>query len=144
MEAVARGGTMLMRSRARACWVLTLALLSMSVAAVAGNPSAGSDKKISPETINKQIAVLKIGKAQDRAAAAYWLGQQHSAAAAAVDRLIELLGDVSEINPAKYRTTKIIQKMTVGEEVASALVNIGRPSIDPLIRVLKNSPDPEA
>jgi HEAT repeat protein len=34
--------------------------------------------------------------------------------------------------------------MTVGEEAAAALVNIGHSAIEPLIRVLKTSPEPEA
>src|SRR5437899_2393105 len=95
------------------------------------------------EAINRHIGQLKVGKAQQKAAAAYWLGQQHSAAAVAVDPLVELLGDVSEINPAQYRSSRVLQKLTLGEEAAAALVNIGHSAIDPLIRVLKTSPDPE-
>jgi len=34
--------------------------------------------------------------------------------------------------------------MTLGEEVAAALVNIGHPAIEPLIHVLKTSPQAEA
>jgi len=51
---------------------------------------------------------------------------------------------MSEINPSQYRSSRILQKLTVGEEAAAALVNIGHSAIDPLIRVLKTSPDPEA
>ena len=96
------------------------------------------------EGIAKHIEMLRSGKAQQKAAAAYWLGQQHSAAAAAVDPLVDLLGDASEVQPSQYRPKGILQKLTLGEEVAAALVNIGHPSIEPLIHVLKTSPDAEA
>src|SRR5215472_4144958 len=96
------------------------------------------------ESISRHIAQLKSGSAQEKAAAAYWLGRQRAAAATAVDPLVELLGDASEINPNQYRGNKILQKLTLGEEAAAALVNIGHPSIEPLIRVLKTSPFAEA
>jgi HEAT repeat protein len=91
----------------------------------------------------RHLAVLRSGKPQQKAAAAYWLGQQHSAAAGAVDSLLEFLGDATEVDAKQYRQHPL-EKMTVGEEVAAALVNIGHPSIEPLIRVLKNSPQAEA
>ena len=101
-------------------------------------PSPGADDQVA-----RHIAVLKSGKPQQKAAAAYWLGQQHAAAALAVDPLLEFLGDITEIDPAQYRPRRI-DKMTLGEEVAAALVNIGHPSIEPLIKVLKTSPQSEA
>ncbi|HEY6271502.1 MAG TPA: hypothetical protein VIX19_05840 [Terriglobales bacterium] len=96
------------------------------------------------DAIANHIAMLRAGKPQQKAAAAYWLGQQHTAAADAVNPLVELLGDATLINPAQYRSSRVLQKLTVGEEAAAALVNIGHPSIEPLIRVLKTSPMPEA
>lgn len=111
----------------------------------AWRPATTPDKTTnSTKSISRHIALLKTGKAQEKAAAAYWLGQQHVAAAPAVDPLVELLADTTEIDPLKYRTSKILQKLTLGEEAAAALVNIGRPSIDALIRVLKTSPAAEA
>jgi HEAT repeat protein len=95
------------------------------------------------EEVTRHIAVLKSGNPQQKAEAAYWLGQQRSAAAVAVDPLVELLGDATEIDPAKYRQHRL-DRMTLGEEVAAALVNIGHPSIEPLIKVLKTSPQSEA
>lgn len=95
------------------------------------------------DDIARHIAVLKSGKPQQRAAAAYWLGQQRSAAAGAVVPLLDLLGDATEVDAAQYRQRRL-DKMTLGEEVAAALVNIGYPSIEPLIRVLKTSPQSEA
>ncbi len=89
------------------------------------------------------LPCLRSGKPQQKAAAAYWLGQQHSAAAGAVDSLLEFLGDATEVDAKQYRQ-RPLEKMTLGEEVAAALVNIGHPSIEPLIRVLKNSPQAEA
>jgi hypothetical protein len=106
--------------------------------------AAPETKKGSADSISRHIALLKYGSPQEKAAAAYWLGRQHAAAAVAVDPLVELLGDVSEINPTQYRGSKVLQKLTLGEEAAAALVNIGHPSIEPLIRVLKTSPFAEA
>ncbi len=108
----------------------------------------GSRRSVTPargveNEVARHIAVLKSGKAQQRAAAAYWLGQQRAAAALAVDPLVELLGDATAVDPAQYRQRRM-DKMTLGEEVAAALVNIGHPSIEPLIKVLKTSPQSEA
>jgi PBS lyase HEAT-like repeat-containing protein len=100
--------------------------------------------KATSEGINRHIALLKSGKAQQRAAAAYWLGQQKAAAAEAVEPLVGLLGDTTEVNPAQYRNRSALQKLTLGEEAAAALVNIGHASVEPLIRVLTTSPAPEA
>jgi HEAT repeat protein len=105
---------------------------------------AGGNSKSHADAIARHIAVLRSGKPQERAAAAYWLGQQRAAAAEAVDPLVDMLGDVTQINPALYRTSRALQKLTLGEEAAAALVNIGHQSIEPLIRVLKTSPMPEA
>src|SRR5579884_4201072 len=95
------------------------------------------------ESIARHIAMLKAGKPQQKAAVAYWLGQQRSAAVNAIDPLLELLGDATEVDPKLYRQRKL-EKMTLGEEVAAALVNIGHPSIEPLIKILKSSPQAEA
>jgi hypothetical protein len=100
--------------------------------------------KVRADAISLHIAILKSGKAQEQAEAAYWLGKQRSAAATAVETLVGLLGDATPINPALYRASRALQKLTLGEEAAAALVNIGQPSIAPLIRVLKTSPAPEA
>lgn len=105
---------------------------------------AAASAKSHTEAIATHIAMLRSGKPQVRAAAAYWLGQQRAAAAEAVDPLVELLGDATQVNPTLYRTSRALQKLTLGEEAAAALVNIGHPSIEPLIRVLKTSPMPEA
>ncbi|HKF21177.1 MAG TPA: hypothetical protein VKE93_06385 [Candidatus Angelobacter sp.] len=136
-----------MRGAAKIGWGLSLLLTFVGLAAYAGGPgNVGNNKSSSSseEAIARHIEILRTGKAQQRAAAAYWLGQQHSAAAGAVEHLVELLGDANEIDPAQYRAKKVFQKLTLGEEVAAALVNIGHPSIDPLIRVLKTSPDAQA
>src|SRR5262245_33714941 len=69
---------------------------------VGSTHSAAAAKPV-VDPIARHIALLKSGKAQQKAAAAYWLGQQHTAAAAAVDPLVELLGDASEVQPSQYR-----------------------------------------
>jgi HEAT repeat protein len=129
-----------MREITRAGLVLSLTL-GLLVFAGSGSVHTSAAAKPDADPIARHIAVLKSGKAQQKAAAAYWLGQQHLAAAAAVDPLVELLGDASEIQPTQYRPKAVLQKLTLGEEVAAALVNIGHPAIEPLIHVLKTSPD---
>jgi HEAT repeat protein len=123
--------------------VLGLGIAIFSLAGF-GPRRAATPASRNTEALTRHIAVLKTGTSQDKAAAAYWLGQQKAAAASAVDPLVALLGDSSEVNPAQYRSRTILEKMTVGEEAAAALVNIGHPAIEPLIRVLKTSPEPEA
>jgi len=132
-----------MREIIRAALILSVAAGLLVFAGFGSADSAAVAKPVA-EAIANHIAALKSGKAQQKAAAVYWLGQQHSAAAAAVDPLVELLGDPSQVQPAQYRPKGILQKLTLGEEVAAALVNIGHPAIEPLIHVLKTSPDAEA
>lgn len=91
----------------------------------------------------QHILMLKSGKPQLQAAAAYWLGQQKSAAKEAIDPLLSLLGDATAVDAKQYRQHPL-EKITLGEEVAAALVNIGHPSIEPLIKILQNSPQAEA
>jgi len=120
------------------CLGLVLFLLTGFGPKRSANPQRSMDNEVA-----RHIAMLKSGRPQQKAEAAYWLGQQRAAAAVAVDPLVELLGDVTEIDPAKYRQHRL-EKLTLGEEVAAALVNIGHPSIEPLIKVLKTSPQSEA
>lgn len=133
-----------MRGLGRMGLTLGLAVALFAFHAFASERFVAGTTKAHADAITLHIAMLKTGKAQERAAAAYWLGQQRSAAAGAVDPLVELLGDSTEINPTLYRVNRALQKLTLGEEAAAALVNIGHPSIVPLIRVLKSSPMPEA
>jgi HEAT repeat protein len=133
-----------MKELRRSALGLLLGLGLLVLNAFASWNSASPDKSTRSDAIVRHISVLRYGKAQDKAAAAYWLGQQHIAAASAVNPLVELLGDTSEVNPVRYRSNPIPAKMTLGEEAAAALVNIGHPSIDALIRVLKTSPLAEA
>ena len=119
------------------CLGMVLLLLTGFGPRRSSGPTHGGDD------VSRHIALLRSGKPQEKAAAAYWLGQQRAAAALAVDPLVELLGDPTEVDPTQYRQRRL-DKMTLGEEVAAALVNIGHPSIEPLIKVLKTSPQSEA
>jgi HEAT repeat protein len=98
------------------------------------------------QRINSHIAQLHSREAQQRAAAAYWLGHRGSAAERAIPALIELLGDESPVEVSKYRKpdTPDSSKPTLGEEAAAALVNIGRSSTDALIKTLITSPEAHA
>src|SRR5258708_40309319 len=65
------------------------------------------------EAIARRIALLRSGKTQQKAAAAYWLGQQRAAAADAVDPLVDPLGDATEVAPNQYRH-RPLEMMTLG------------------------------
>ncbi|HEU5413148.1 MAG TPA: hypothetical protein VFW31_05300, partial [Candidatus Angelobacter sp.] len=82
--------------------LLGLGLLLLNAFGVSNSTSP--DKTTRPDAITRHISILKSGKAQEKAAAAYWLGQQHIAAASAVHPLVDLLGDTSEVDPLRYRS----------------------------------------
>jgi HEAT repeat protein len=132
-----------MREVRKAGFALCVGMFLLILTGFGPKRSTTSSNGGESDAMARHIALLKSGKPQQKAAAAYWLGQQRSAAAGAVDRLLEFLGDATEVDPRQYRQ-RPLEKMTLGEEVAAALVNIGHPSIEPLIRVLKTSPQAEA
>jgi HEAT repeat protein len=132
-----------MRELRKAGFVLLVGMVLFGLTGFGPKRSTTSSPGGESEAIARHIAMLRTGKPQQKAAAAYWLGQQRAAAAEAVDPLLQLLGDVTAIDPKQYRQ-RPLEKMTLGEEVAAALVNIGHPAVEPLIRVLKNSPRAEA
>ena len=98
------------------------------------------------DNIARHIAQLRSKEAQQRAAAAYWLGSRGIAAERAIPALVDLLGDETPVEVSKYRKpdTFDARKLTLGEEVAAALVNIGKSSTDALIKTLITSPEPHA
>ncbi|MBV9072516.1 MAG: hypothetical protein JOZ10_02695 [Acidobacteria bacterium] len=98
------------------------------------------------QSIDKHIAQLHSREAQQRAAAAYWLGNRGMAAEKAIPALVDLLGDDTKIEVSKYRRPDApdTSKLTLGEEAAAALVNIGKSSTDALIKTLITSPEPHA
>ena len=98
------------------------------------------------DNINRHIAQLRSKEAQQRAAAAYWLGHRGTAAERAIPALADLLGDKTPVEVAQYRKPDALEasKPTLGEEVAAALVNIGKSSTDALIKTLITSPEPHA
>ena len=124
--------------------LILLALALTCFGSERGFAAPRSTVKPAMDAIATHIALLRSGSPQQQAAAAYWLGQQHHAAADAVDPLVELLGNAITVDPTRYRSNRFLQKLTLGEEAAAALVNIGHSSIEPLIRVLKSSPLPIA
>ena len=96
-------------------------------------------------SIDRHIALLRSKEAQQKAAAAYWLGHRGTAAERAIPALVELLGDATQVEVAKYRKPDTPEgKLTLGEEAAAALVNIGKSSTDALIKTLITSPEPHA
>jgi len=107
-------------------------------------------KRTDTAEVNRHVALLKSRDAQQKAAAAYWLGSQHASTLGAVNSLAALLGDKTEVDSSRYRELRgesaahRPHRITVGEEAAVALVKIGLPATDALIQVLTSSPDPHA
>jgi HEAT repeat protein len=74
------------------------------------------------------------------------LGNRGTAAERAIPALVDLLGDSTQVQVAKYRKPDMPDstKATLGEEAAAALVHIGKSSTDALIKILITSPEPLA
>ena len=126
-------------------WLAVISILAgLVVLPGFGSRRTKTADEVGGEAIPHYVAVLKSGTAQEKARAAYWLGQQHSSTVIVVNALADLLGDKTEIDASRYRPATRDRKPTLGEEVAAALVEIGRPAIPELIHVLKTSPLPEA
>lgn len=107
-------------------------------------------KRVDTSEVSRHVALLKSRDAQQKAAAAYWLGSQHASEISAVNSLASLLGDKTEVDASRYRESQgesaahHPRRLTVGEEAALALVKIGLPATDALIHVLTSSPEPHA
>jgi HEAT repeat protein len=115
-----------------------------------GRPVLTHVKRVTASEVSRHVALLKSRDAQQKAAAAYWLGLQRADAVSAVNSLAALLGDKAEVDASRYHDsrdetgTRHPRRLTVGEEAALALVKIGRPATDVLINVLTSSPEPHA
>lgn len=123
---------------------LAMAMLIFSGFGANGTKSSTGDASGGGNGITRYLGALKSGSAQQKAEAAYWLGQERSLSGAAVSYLVDLLGDKTTIDPSRYREVPKDYRPSLGEEAAVTLVHIGRPAIAPLIRVLKTSPQVEA
>jgi HEAT repeat protein len=127
---------------------LSTALLALT--GFDGRPALTHVKRVNANELNRHVALLKSRDAQQKAAAAYWLGLQRAEAVSAVNSLAALLGDKAEVDASRYHDareengTRHPRRLTVGEEAALALVKIGRPATDALINVLTSSPEPHA
>ena len=60
----------------KATLVLSLAVAQLILTGFGSSNSAGTGSQQTREAITRHIALLRGGKAQQKAAAAYWLGQQ--------------------------------------------------------------------
>jgi len=125
-------------------WVSVLLLGASVLLATGFSKPTKSAATPSMEGLGRYLALLKSGTAQQKAEAAYKIGQQRASAAEAVKSLVDLLGDTTTVDPTAYRRTTREHRPTLGEEVAVALVHIGSPAVEPLIQVLKTSPSAEA
>jgi HEAT repeat protein len=111
-----------------------------------GAREEGTSTRAFEASVNRHISLLRSKEAQQKAAAAYWLGSRGMAAERAIPALIATLGDQSRINAATYRKAGLddVSSLTVGQEAAAALVNIGKSSTDALIKTLMTSPEAHA
>jgi HEAT repeat protein len=133
-----------MKNAKKTAMVTILGLVSLVSTSFGSNKTRPTSKVDSQDTTTQRVNVIKSGSAQQKAAAAFWLSQQRSLDAAVIDSLAGLLGDKTLVDSSQYRYIVEERRSTLGEEVALALVRIGPASIQPLIRVLKTSPLPEA
>lgn len=127
----------------RTAVMLVLAVLVLTSAGF-GSKKCKSTSRADETGATHRVNLIKSGSAQQKAAAAFWLSQQSPLDASIIDSMVGLLGDKTLVDSSQYRYIVDEHKSTLGEEVALALVRIGSPSIPPLIRVLKTSPEPEA
>lgn len=125
-------------------WVSVLLLGASVLLATGFSKPTKSAATPSMEGLGRYIALLRSGTAQQKAEAAYKIGQQRASAAGAVKPLVDLLGDTTTVDPSAYRRIIREHRPTLGEEAAVALVHIGPPAVEPLIQVLKSSPSAEA
>ncbi len=111
-----------------------------------GAREQGTSSRAFEASVNCHISQLRSKQPQQKAAAAYWLGSHGTAAERAIPALIEVLADQTRINASHYRKAGLdeMASLTVGQEAAAALVNIGRSSTDALIKTLMTSPAPHA
>ncbi len=110
-----------------------------------GAPEAKSPPPAAHSAIAAKVKELSAKEPAMVAAAAYWLGEQGSAATEAIPHLVAVLGDNRQVNPARYRKqvpprSARAETSSPGEEAAAALAKIGDPAVEALINVLKTSP----
>lgn len=132
-------------------FVLLLSLTALlAIVGFSARAPLAEFKRVDTGEVNRHVALLKSRDAQQKAAAAYWLGSQHASTLSAVNSLAALLGDKTEVDSSRYRESRgesaarHPRRITVGEEAAVALVKIGLPATDALIQVLTSSPEPHA
>jgi HEAT repeat protein len=135
----------LMRQHRDAILFSTLLSCMVLFCGFIGREPASSARSLD-DSIGRHIAQLRSKEAQQKAAAAYWLGNRGTAAERAIPALVDLLGDSTQVQIAKYRKPDMPDstKATLGEEAAAALVHIGTSSTDALIKILITSPEPLA
>ncbi len=139
------GRVLFMSESRKIAAVLSLAMAVLILGGFGSNTSRSSTGDTSGGVgLTRYLGVLKSGSPQEKAEAAYLLGQQRSFSATAISYLVEMLGDKTAIDPSRYREVPRDYHSSLGEEAAVTLVHIGRPAIAPLIHVLKTSPLAEA
>ena len=131
-------------------FVSLLSTVMLAFAGFDGRQALTHVKRMDATEVSRHVALLKSRDAQQKAAAAYWLGLQRADAVSAINSLSALLGDTAQVDASRYQdvhednVTRHPRRLTVGEEAALALVKIGRPATDALINVLTSSPEPHA
>src|SRR5258708_19827091 len=78
---------------------LGLALLILTGFGSKDHPSQQSRS----DEVSRHVAQLRSGKPQQKAAAAYWLGQQHTVSPGAGEALVQLLCNTHTNHPFQYR-----------------------------------------
>ncbi len=119
---------------------IALALMLAIGAPLIAQADSSRAATVDRAAIAEKVKELASTDAVRVAGAAYWLGEQGSAAAEAVPQLAGVLGDNRQVNPARYRRISgRAATRSPGEEAAGALAKIGEPAVETLITVLKTS-----
>jgi hypothetical protein len=126
--------------------VLQLALMAVLLGApvILGGAEKSGGNTTSPADANvtRRAQELTSTNAVQAAAAAYWLARHSTISASAVPRLVAVLGDNRGVDPSLYREEPralLPKRSSPGQEAAAALVHIGQPAVDALIRALQTS-----
>jgi HEAT repeat protein len=99
-----------------------------------------NSKKIPPSIISEvrvQIEKLYSDDAADRVLAAMLLGEMGEKATPAIPFLIDILSDTKSVI-IQSETKNIVASTSPDREALTALVNIGKPAVQPLIAVVKD------
>jgi hypothetical protein len=129
------------------CFVATLCVTQArsSGAKEAANSRLGQETNAAPADLTEKIRALSSSNPIERASAACQIAEMGKRAAPAIEHLIQMLADDTQINADIYcgeRSTwrgKHYEPTTPGRVAAQSLAAIGEQSVGPLTSVVRNA-----